>query len=170
MQALGNIWGDTDPLARGEDGVLTCLEEPVHFGAKLLLSDWEAKREAGGFRVGRDLPSRALSTVLRNLVVCEPIDGGQDYRARVAGSALMRRFHRDITGMTMSQLLAPEDYIWQRDAIAEMFKTNRPFGLEVAPKKARVNTLHYETWCLPVIAESGAAWVLAGIFYHDWVG
>src|ERR1700760_5150866 len=99
MQALGLIWGDVDPFARDFEEVCTLLREPVHFGARLLFNTWREKQEKGGFQLGRDLPSRELSTTLRNLVVYEPVDGGRDFPVRLARPGLLRPAGRGLNGI-----------------------------------------------------------------------
>jgi hypothetical protein len=170
VQALGQIWGDVDPLARDFEEVSTRLHEPVHYGARLLFSHWEEKQREGGFQLGRDLPSRALSTTLRNLMIFEPAADGSDLRVRLAGSALLRRFGRDVTGLMLFDLFAGAQFERHRSQMADMLIDGEPFFRDVARKKGRNNRLHFEVLGLPVRSESGAPWALTGTFYHDWVG
>jgi len=170
MQALGLIWGDVDPFARDFEETCTILREPVHFGARLLFNHWREKQATGGMVVGRDLPARELSPALRNLVLYEPIAGCRDFHVRLAGSALLRRFGRDITGMNLSDLFEGGAFEQHRSEMANMISERRHFCVDVMLKKTRRNSLHFEVLGLPVLAESGARWALAGIFYHDWVG
>jgi hypothetical protein len=170
MQALGLIWGDVDPFARDFEEVCTLLREPVHFGARLLFNHWREKQEKGGMIVGRDLPARELSPTLRNLVLYEPIDGGSDFHVRLAGSALLRRFGRDITGLNLSDLFVGHVFEQHRSEMVDMIRHREHFSVDVMLKKSRRNSLHFEVLGLPVLNEDGARWALAGIFYHDWVG
>jgi hypothetical protein len=170
MQALGLIWGDVDPRAGDFEEVVTPLREPVHFGARLLFQHWREKQEKGGMIVGRDLPSRALGPALRHLALYEPIAGGSDFYVRLAGSALLRRFGRDITGCTLSELFDGVTFDQHRDQLANMILDRRPFSLDMKLKKSGRDSLHFEVLGLPVLHESGTRWALTGIFYHDWVG
>lgn len=170
MQALGLIWGDVDPHARGFEEVRTPLPAPVHFGARLLFNHWSEKQEKGGMIVGRDIPSRELSTTLRNLALCEPIAGGSDFRVRLAGSAYLRRFGRDVTGLALSDLFEGAAFERHRKELADMIVSRQHFSMDVLLKKSRRDTLHYEVLGLPVLNETGLRWALLGIFYHDWVG
>jgi hypothetical protein len=170
MQALGLIWGDVDPFARDFEEVCAPLSAPVHFGARLLFNHWSAKQEKGGMIVGRDVPARALGPALRNLILYEPISGGSNFHVRLAGSALLRRFGRDVTGLNLSDIYEGPSFERHRGEMANMILDRRPFSMDVALKKSRGDSLHFEVLGLTVLHESGARWALVGIFYHDWVG
>jgi len=98
------------------------------------------------------------------------VDGGRDFRVRLAGSALLRRYGRDITGMMLSDLFMGEGFERHRREMADMLADGRHFCVDVMLKKNRSNSLHFEVLGLPVRSETGAPWALAGIFYHDWIG
>ena len=169
MQALGLVWGDVDALAPDMVESRTRIPEPLHFGARLLFDNWRKRRSAGGFVVGRDVPSRALSPVLRNLVLYEPIDGLRDFAVRLAGSALIRRFGCDITGLKLSELFDRESFECHRAAMVEIVTTDTPNALDVKLAGKGRTQLHFVVLGLPVLAADRAAvWVLGGLFYHDW--
>lgn len=170
MQALGLIWGDDDSRSGDVVEVATPLREPAHFGARLLFKHWSEKQEKGGMIVGRDLPSRALGPTLRHLALYEPIAGGSDFYVRLAGGALLRRFGRDITGCTLSELFDATTFECHRTRLANMILDRRPFSLDMKLKKGGRDGLHFEVLGLPVLHESGTRWALTGVFYHDWVG
>jgi hypothetical protein len=167
MQALGLVWDDVDDLSVDGDAIHTRLSEPRHFGARLTLEAWRTQRLADGFVVGRDVPSRALAPVLRNLIVYEP--QGRDFRARLAGSALIRRFGCDITGLKLSELFDSEAFEHHRAMMAEVLATDSPRALDVQLKSRGRTQLHFEVLNLPVLAaDREIGWVLTGLFYHDW--
>jgi hypothetical protein len=170
MHALGMIWGDFESLSRDFEEVRTPLPEPVHFGARLLFNHWRDRQEKGGMIVGRDVPSRELAPTLRNLVLLEPVAGARDFRVRLAGSACLRRFGRDVTGLNLSGLYEGDAFERHRRELADMIVHRQHFSMEVTLKKSRRNTLNYEVVGLPILSESGGRWAMLGIFYHDWVG
>ena len=92
MQALGLVWGNLDPVAQNLEEIRTEIPTPTQYGACLLLDQWKTREQRGGFVVGRDVPSRDLASILRNIGLFEPIDGAADFRVRLAGTAFMRRF------------------------------------------------------------------------------
>jgi len=167
-QALGQIWSDVSP---GEiEEISVPLKTPVHFGARLLHDHWKGRQAAGGFRLHRDLPTRELSPALRNLAVYEPIEKGRDFRIRVAGSAHLRRFGRDVTGQRLSDIHSDARFTDLCTALVKMLKRKKPFGADITLKKNRRERMHFEALNLPVMAETGEIWALVGIFHHDWVG
>jgi hypothetical protein len=156
--------------ARDIEEVHTPLPAPVHFGARLLFNHWQGKQQTGGMIVGRDLPSRALTPTLRNLILLEPVEGCRDFHVRLAGSAMLRRFGRDVTGLNLSDIFEGETFERRRSAMTCVIQTRSPVSTDVVLKKSRRDRLRFEVLGLPLLAESGARWVLSGIFYHDWVG
>ncbi len=171
MQALGMILGDVDASAHDFEETRKTLPEPAHFGARAVLAHWQEKQAAGGLVFGKDLPSRELSTALRNLMIYEPLDGGRDFRVRVAGSALIRRFGRDIKGLLLSELFDGAMFAHQRDEMNVLTQDRKPVSIDVSLRSGRRNGLKFEVLYLPILAsENGPAWPMVGIFYHDWVG
>jgi hypothetical protein len=169
MQALGLIWKD---FGNTPDIQETCtpLREPVHYGARLLLNHWSEKQAKGGMVVGRDLPARELSPALRHLILYEPLEGGHDFRVRLAGSANLRRFGRDVTGTRISELFEGDAFEWRLKTLARVLTTREPCSSDVLLKRSRRDSLRFEVLTLPVLNEAGARWALGGIFYPDWVG
>jgi hypothetical protein len=170
MQALGLVWGDVRPFGREIQEQRRAISKPAHFGAKLLFDRWIALQAEGGFVIGRDVPCRRLTTVLRNLAIYEPVEGGKDFRVRLAGSALIRRFARDITGRTVSEIFEKGDFEFHRANLLEVSATGSPFMLEVHLVAGEKTYLHFEVLGLKVLApDRRSVWVLGGIFYYDWV-
>ena len=167
MQALGLVWRDVD--AAGVQEKRTRILEPVHFGAKLLVDTWRRRRGKDGFVVGRDVPSRPLASILRNLIVYEPMGGARDFRVRLAGSALIRRFDCDITGLKLSELFDPVSYECHRNAMVEIMQEDKAAFLDVKLASKSRTELHFEIVGLPVLSpDRSASWVLGGLFYYDW--
>ena len=164
MQALGQVWGRLDPRAPDFKETATLLDAPNLHGAQLLLDEW--RKAEGGFVVGRDIPSRALSSVLRNIAVFEPVDG--DYHVRIAGTALLTRFNRDISGAQLSELLSPAMFArrskWLRYAIGG----NRPILHRIVMQQGNRKPLSFELIFLPALAPDGhTPWAIAGFFYYE---
>ncbi len=168
MQALGLVWRDVDSISPNSEEVCVHRDEPEHPGACVTFDNWREKRTAGGFVVGRDLPSRALGGVLRNLAICEPVKGGTDYHVRLAGTGFVRRFGCDITGTLLSHLYEPREF--QRCAGSlKHAAQGTPSSWDVKLIRDRKIELQYETLLIPVLSpDLSQNWVLAGIFYHDW--
>ena len=169
MQALGLVWGDVNANAAGFQEVFTVMREPSHYDARHLFVCWRERNDEGGFVIGKDVPSRALARVMSHLVVYEPLDGGRDFRARLAGTSLLRRFGRDISGSKLSELFERSAFEAQREDMRTLLRTRQPCVVEV---KATVDTypvLHFEIVALPVLApDRETPWILSGLFYYDW--
>jgi len=170
MQALGLVWGNLDSLAANVEVIRTEIPTPTLYGAKLLLDHWRSREARDGFVVGRDVPSRDLAGILRNRALYEPIDGGADFRVRLAGSAFMRRFGRDITGLTLSAIYDPAKLDEKRAALTEVIRAKKPVIVDVKVVRERRTVLRFEGLGLRVLSpDRKDAWVMGGLFYSDWL-
>jgi hypothetical protein len=168
MQALGLSWGATALRIPVLSETHAVRAAPVHRGARLLLENWHARAAQGSFVVGRDVPSRALAKVLSGLVLYEPLHTG-DFRVRLAGHALRRRFGRDVTGENLSRLLDENLFVRHATQMRALLQTGEPFVVEVRVMEEARLRLCYEQVALRVLASDGKTpWVLSGIFFHDW--
>lgn len=164
MQALGQVWGRVDPRAPDLKETATILDAPELHGAQLLLDDW--KKHEDGFVVGRDIPSRALSTILRNIAILEPVDG--DFRVRLGGTALLVRFGRDISGALLSELYAPAIFARCRKWLRDAMDGNRPLMHRIELRQGNRKPLNFEMIYLPALApDRRTPWALAGFFYYE---
>lgn len=166
MQALGVVWGKVES-SDNED--VRPLSKPRHFGARLLYDYWSDCNGQGRFMVGRDVPSRALGPIMRNLMLCEPVDGGRDFRIRLAGAALLRRFGRDVTGEKYSTIFRNEVASHRCSDLREMLHSGEPVMRDVSIPQGTRPQLRFEVLSVPITASDGKSmWALTGIFYHDW--
>ena len=169
MQALGQVWGGIDPKASDLVEKRTLISAPRNFGAQLLLETWNKRVADGGFVIGRDLPSRALGSVLRNLAVFEPVDNESDFHVRIAGTGMLRRFGRDITGMRLSELFPAQLFVRRKAMILGAIHSGKPVMGDIELGQGNHQPLRFEILVLPVLAPDRVTpWALAGIFYHDW--
>lgn len=169
MQALGLVWGNIGPFAADLKERRRAIDYPIQFGARLLFDHWQALQARGGFVVGRDVPSRKLACVLRNLALFVPTDDGKDFRARLAGTAYMRRFGIDITGLMLSEILDSPDLELQQENLADVVRERKPCIFDVRLADSEKDHLCFESLRLPVLSpDSKEVWVLSGLFYSDW--
>jgi hypothetical protein len=168
MQALGLVWDAVDPLTADLSETAAQISEPVHFGARLLFERWRELQGGDGFVVGRDVPARQLGGILRNLAVFEPLEDCRDFRVRLAGTAFLRRFGRDITGLKLSEIFQEAGLERHRANMAEVVRSGAPFAYDVKLKRGNRTVLHAEALRLPVqSADRMSTWVLSGLFYYD---
>lgn len=169
MQALGLVWGDMNFRTEGFREIFIVMREPSHSDARHLFDFWRARKEEGGFVIGKHVPSRPLARLLSHLAVYEPLDGGADFRARIAGTSLIRRFGRDITGLKLSELFAPHAFKAQCEDFRKLLRTGEPYIVEVKATVDGYPTLHFEIVALPVLApDETTPCILSGLFYYDW--
>jgi hypothetical protein len=169
MQALGLVWENLVHSGRNLREFRTPIPEPTHFAAKVLLEQWWDRQSRGGIVMGRDLPSRALSCVLRNLAVYEPVDLGHDYRVRLAGSAFRRRFAREIGGLRLSEFVSQDDFEEYRSNLSKAIVVGAPIIHDVRIARGDKTLAEFETLHLRILAPRGtASWVLGSVFFKDW--
>jgi hypothetical protein len=167
MQALGENWGAA-ALPPNAVEIHIPRSAPVHRGARVLLEAWRARQAEGHFVVGRDVPSRDLARVLSGLALYEPLYTG-DFRVRLAGHALRRRFGRDITGETLSRLMDQAQFSRHAAQMHRLLAGGQPLIVEVRIQEEERLCLCYELVALRVFAPDGRTpWVLSGLFFHDW--
>jgi hypothetical protein len=170
MQALGLVWGNADSAVGNLKEIRTEIKEPTHYGACLLLEAWRTKERRGGFVVGRDVPSRELACVLRNLALYEPVEHDNDFRVRLAGTAFMRRFGRDITGLNLSRVYDPAKFDSQRRILDSVIATRTPHTTDVKVTRDGRAVLRFEVLRLCVLSpDRTKSWVMSGLFYSDWM-
>ncbi len=169
MQALGLIWGNIDPVNAELRELRTPIETPTQHGSRLLLDHWQSRRADPGFVVGRDVPSRALAGVLRNLALYEPVADMQDFRLRLAGTAFTRRFGRDVTGLKLSEIYDERSFASHRSGLANVVQSNVHELADVKLERGDRTFLRFEALRLPVLSpDRKDIWVMGAVFYFDW--
>jgi hypothetical protein len=168
MQALGFLLDLAPGRAQVSQQTETFLNAPVHPDARLLLGYWREHAPSGGLIVGRDIPSRRLAKLLGNLALYEYCRESDDFRVRLAGFSLVRRFGRDITGRRLKEVLPREDHARHRAVLLSVLETNVPFSLDVKIRSADRPLMHFEILVVSATASDGeTALLLSGQFYFD---
>ncbi len=145
--------------------VCTPLAAPSHPDARLLLAEWRGIDAAGGFIVGIHIPSRRLSRMLCGLTLHEPKDDGRDFYVRLAGTAVLRRFGRDITGVTLSQLFEGPQLAYHRALLRRVQKSGEPFVLDLQRLYEGRKHLRFELLGLRVFSpDCRDPWIMTGQF------
>jgi hypothetical protein len=147
---------------------MTPVETPVHPASIQLLAYWRECDARGGMRMGRDIPSRAIGSLLKDICVAEPVGDWADARIRLAGSTMSGYFGHDVSGMLLSQIMEDgreKDFqlmmYGSRSAIAQ----NRPGSVEqLLLEEGRV-VLRQELTVMPIWSPEGdARWLVTGTF------
>jgi hypothetical protein len=147
--------------------VRTVRSTVEHPSSIALMSCWRELEAKGGMRMGRDIPSRALIKLLPHILITEPIDDWKDARIRLAGTAMIERFGRDIAGSLVSETYNQDD-----DA-AKMFlelgrraaHSREPGVVDTRIFVDGIEMMHLEIVLLPIYSPDGAGtWNLVGAF------
>jgi len=145
------------------------VEQPRHRDAKTLLAYWHACiAKGGGFVVGRDIPARPISSILGNIVLCEPLSNGMDMRVRIAGGMVRHRVLPVSRGSLLSEDFSGEDFKHHLALCFEAMRCGVPVILDSSLKRGELEEIHSEVLLLPVTApDLTSTWLLAGMFYFN---
>ncbi len=147
------------------------VASPQHRDAQLLVDHWRAREADGGFVVGKDIPSRKLAGILRNISLSEPIGNSsnlEDMRIRLAGDVFRQRFGRNTAGARLSELFEREDFEAHISQIGVALHRGAPYIVRVALRRGSLVEKQMEVVVLPVwSADRSARWVLSGVFYFN---
>lgn len=144
------------------------IETPSHPDAEALLAYWHERRQAGGFVMGRDVPSKAIARLTKHLVVSEPLPDHSDFRYRVVGMVVIQRLGFDVTGMLVSEVFAEEPAQSLIGAERRVLDSDAPVFLRMHVQGVLSEVRWPELVVLPMSSpDQTARWVLVGVFYHD---
>ena len=118
-------------------------------------------------RMRRDIPSRALARLLPYILITEPVGAWDDARIRLAGTALMERFGRDIAGELASHVYVnePSGARLLLQAARRAVETREPGLIDLRILMDEIEVFHLETVLLPIWSPDGSAsWSLVGAF------
>lgn len=147
--------------------VRTVLDQPNHPNARALLDVWREHEKTGGIRMGRDIPSRALAKFLPNIIIAEPLGHWHDARIRLAGTAFMERFGRDVAGELTSRLYAedPDGAALLLKLARQATEIRKPGMIDLRIRADEIDVFHIETVLLPIFAPDGVTrWSMVGAF------
>jgi hypothetical protein len=146
---------------------MTPVKEPTHPSSIKLLAYWRECDARGGMRMGRDIPSRAIAPLLKDLCVAEPIGDWTDARIRLAGSSMTEYFGRDASGMLMSEINggSEADLQMMLNGARHATAKNRPGSIEHALLNEGIVVLRQEMTVVPIWSPDGnARWLVTGTF------
>jgi hypothetical protein len=146
---------------------MVVVQTPVHPCSIQLLNYWRECEARGGMRMGRDIPSRAIASLLKDLCVSEPIDDWADARVRLAGSSMTEYFGRDVSGMLMSEIHGGGESEWRTMMNGARYATahNKPGTIEQTLLDNGRVVLRQEMTGVPIWSPDGEArWLVTGTF------
>jgi hypothetical protein len=147
---------------------MAVVQTATHPRSIQLLNYWRECEARGGMRMGRDIPSRVIGSLLKDLCVSEPIDDWADARIRLAGSTMTEYFSSDVSGMLMSQIIGEgreKDFQLMMNGARYATAHNTPGTIEqTLLDKGRV-VLRQELIGVPTWSPDGdARWLVTGTF------
>ena len=162
-----SILEDANSGAAGIHNEYRPIAAPAHKEAEKALAFWNA-RPADGIVIGRDVPSRAIASLLSHVIVHEPINGGSDLKVRVAGTAVRKRFGHDITGETLSQLFPTPSFPARLQSVLTAIDTGAPQFADCQLSSGSLEILHSELVILPILAPDRVSkWALSIVFFFN---
>ena len=144
------------------------IAEPRHPHTILLFDVWKRAEADGGFVVGRDIPSKSLAAILRDLVLYEPVPDRLDLRVRLAGTACIGHYGMDVTGKLMSELFDASSFEFNLRSALDVIRTAEPKIFAAELSRLGIVQGHYEIALLPVWQpDKSGRWLLCGVFEFD---
>jgi hypothetical protein len=164
-----NLYLFCRPTAEAEyERTYTPIAEPSNPDTITLLNDWKKADANGGFVVGRDVPSRALATILRDLILFEPVPDNLNFRVRLAGTVCIGHYGMDITGKLMSELFDAPTFEFNVRSGWKVIQTAKPSLFAAELTRLGIVLHHYEIALLPVWSpDRSNRWLLCGVFRFD---
>jgi hypothetical protein len=139
-------------------------EAPSHPHARALLDYWNEICRSGDFVMGRDVPARTISKLMKHLTVFEPTDG--DFRLRLVGDLIRQKYGYDATGMLVSEVYDPVAGQQFVSLLSNVVARGRPVVQDVRLRGVLDDIYRADLLLLPVKApDREATWVLDGTFY-----
>ena len=141
---------------------------PALEGSIQLIKYWREKDSSGGLVVGRDIPSKAISSILSSLIVYEPISDFADFRVQHAGTRNFSHYDGDVTGKLMSELFDAEAFKHNSAMARGVMLSHKMMIFEADLSQLGITRRTYEVVLLPVLApDKSSPWMLCGIFRFD---
>jgi hypothetical protein len=167
MQGLGLLFEAPPDRSESFEWFETQCNAPAHADSRRLLDFWHT-HECSPV-MGRDLPARTIARLLPNVVVFDYRAMRNEFRVRLAGLGLVRRFGHDISHHFLSEIVQGEDLERLHETLMAARDVKVPQIRDVRIRGARRPLLHYEMVCLRILAaDRETPLVLGGFFYFNY--
>ena len=145
---------------------VTVIAEANHADSQKFVVYWHDCVARGGLKLGRDLPAAAVARLMSRLIVFEPVEDNADFRIRLAGTGLLRRFGKDVSGHALSEIYQGGTFTSYSNNLRATLTKNAPLIVEVRITEGPNELFHIEYVFLPVLSyDALATWVVVGVFY-----
>lgn len=133
-----------------------------------LVRIWTEARDAGQPMTRGDVPSRKLIKLMPHLFLLEPNEDGSDWRFRLAGTAIARRFGADPTGALISQIYERRQSDDQAAIYKRVVMNGAPHITQGRIEGIDRQFLKIEFCHLPLLPPGqGLNWLLGGVFVFE---
>lgn len=137
---------------------------PEHPRGQELVRLWTEARDQGRPMTRGDVPSRMLLKMMPHLFLLEPNSDGSDWRFRLFGTAIVRRFGADATGRLISEVYDGEQARSQAAIYSEVIERNLPHVTQGRIAGIDRHFLKIEFCHLPLLPPNGGLkWLLGGV-------
>lgn len=146
------VFVSNDPSAPNGEIDITFLSEPEHPGAIKLWKYWQSKC------ANRLIPDRAdmnfadVPDIAPNLLIAERVEGSDDFRMRLFGSALTQITGEERTGKLLQEFGGPDTKTrarWQA-VMAEVARTQHPVFIKAGGSRDQTSHLVFHGVVLPL--------------------
>ncbi len=132
-----------------ESGGAALIEQPTLAATRALLAYWQGKCGASGIPRRDNIVPAEILPYLPNLVIAEPIEGGQDP-----------------TGKRNSEVLPPDVATRYSADYRRGAESRKPWFAQGNFAAPGLESMRFEAVGLPILARDGASvWVLLGVFH-----
>lgn len=168
MQTLGFLL-ELAPGRHGLEQYELRRSSAAHPDARELLDYWNERGRA--LVMGEDLPSRRIARLLPNIAILDYRLARNDFRVRLAGFSLVKRFGRDIGRHYLSEVVGPAEQERLSALLMEARDGTHAVICDVNVHRAQRPVLHYEMLLLRALAvDRETALVLMSLFFFDKKG
>lgn len=166
MHGLGLLFEAVPDWVDGFEKSETKRSAPAHADGRRLLDFWYAHERSP--IMGTDLPARAIARLLPNVAVFDYRTGREEFRIRLAGLGLVRRFGRDVSRCFLSEAVSSDEHECLHETLMAARDVKLPQIREVKIEGTRRQLLHYEMVCLRILAaDRETPLVLGGFFFFE---
>jgi hypothetical protein len=150
--------------------VIDVLVQPAaaHPRGQELVRIWTEARDSGRPMARGDVPSRKLLKLMPHLFLLEPNADGSDWRFRLAGTAIGRRFGADPTGSLISEIYDRRQANDQAAIYKRVVTSDAPHVTHGRIEGIDRQFLTIEFCHLPLLPPGqGLYWLLGGVFVFE---
>jgi hypothetical protein len=143
----------------------TSQEETIHPLSSLLFQAWEGMRGTRSAPSRHDLDLKQLRKLVPNLFIAEQAAPAQEFRWRLAGTAICALLGREVTGSALTDGWDAFEGNVIRRFLAGVSGTHQPALLRLRFTTDRGQHIMAEVACFPMMAADGTSTqVLGGLF------